>query len=78
MQIRNLLDTPPIPPIQRILADKIQGPGDHLAVFLCHHQQDVFSHAGTNLVKKGFRQIGPAPFFFDGCQIKLVKSIPVI
>src|SRR4051794_13552141 len=76
MQERMMLDGAPMPSIERVGADEVQGACDPAARALRHDQQDAIAHRLTYRGKERARQIGPPPFPRSGMDVEVEECIP--
>src|SRR5215467_1835068 len=76
MQERVVLNRAPVPAVERIRADEIDGAGDPAAVAFSHHQQDAVRHLLADHRIERAREIGPSPLARSGFHVELEKGVP--
>ena len=77
MQERMFLDGAPVAPVERVVADEVDGAGDVAACSFGHDEKHPFRHGGADQREEAAVQIRPAPLPRSGVHVERVEGVPV-
>src|SRR5437763_11796581 len=71
-----MLDRAPVPAVERIRTDEVDGAGDVASGALSHHQQDALAHRLADQRIERPREIRPPPLARPGLHVEREERVP--